>query len=668
MDIEELAAMGRDQRMCPYFLSRESGQRADLVLMPYNYLFDPVVRRGLQVNWTNSIVIFDEAHNVEQVATDAASCEISTATLGSCITELKGILQALQEGSAANDSEDPLTSERVVRLFTIVNEFLNRLVAQPLIQGRSTLPGRFLYTCFNAIGITITSCSALQQEIEKCVDFIAEQLMSMGGAAEPKLGAFLRLCRCVFRGNTAEDCLAVSSNYKVFIEQAEPPQGHMHARVLHYWCFSPGVALNEVKSLGARCILLTSGTLSPLHSFAYELKQPFPIQLENPHVIQPNQVWVGTFKTSKAGTNLLSTYTNRELPAYKDALGSTLVEILRLVPGGALVFFASYTLLNSCIKRWEEIGLLARLEREMTIIKEPRGAQDMRRAAFDFEAALASNGRAALFAVLRGKASEGIDFRDEKARAVIVTGIPFAPAKDPRVELKRQFLDETKDAMKRATGGYVDGAQWYTQCATRAVNQSIGRVIRHKRDWGAVILLDQRFAEDRFVVALSKWVRPHVQHFTNFESGLNSLSTFFRNTQHCKELVQNPVPHELRRQQLERCAPVSLNTPDKGVMQGGIRLRTVTVDVSALGDDTSFVQPDLLASQPNDASAAALIDSMKRTLRAASNGAQSRGTSHTPCAESSAVAAHSGGASIAMLFQRTTQQRASVTNARTTTR
>lgn len=40
-------------------------------------------------------------------------------------------------------------------------------------------------------------------------------------------------------------------------------------------------------------ILLTSGTLSPLDSFAHELQLPFEIRLENPHIIAPSQVHGG---------------------------------------------------------------------------------------------------------------------------------------------------------------------------------------------------------------------------------------------------------------------------------------------------------------------------------------------------------------------------------------
>ena len=54
---------------------------------------------------------------------------------------------------------------------------------------------------------------------------------------------------------------------------------------------------------------------------------------------------------------------------------------------------------------------------------------------------------AIFFAVCRGKVSEGMDFADGHGRAVIITGMPFPPRDDPKVKLKRQFLDKrrTKD-------------------------------------------------------------------------------------------------------------------------------------------------------------------------------------------------------------------------------
>ena len=39
----------------------------------------------------------------------------------------------------------------------------------------------------------------------------------------------------------------------------------------------------------------------------------------------------------------------------------------------------------------------------------------------------------------------------------------------------------------------LSGKDWYKQQATRAVNQAIGRVIRHKEDFGAIMLCDTRW-------------------------------------------------------------------------------------------------------------------------------------------------------------------------------
>ena len=97
MDIEELAALGQTQGFCPYYHARNVASNAELILMPYNYLLDAASRRSLRVAWPGSVVIFDEAHNLEGVASDSASFELtsfdiaaSIAETQKCITHLRG--------------------------------------------------------------------------------------------------------------------------------------------------------------------------------------------------------------------------------------------------------------------------------------------------------------------------------------------------------------------------------------------------------------------------------------------------------------------------------------------------------------------------------------------------------------------------------------------------
>ena len=57
----------------------------------------------------------------------------------------------------------------------------------------------------------------------------------------------------------------------------------------------------------------------------------------------------------------------------------------------------------------------------------------------------------------------------------------------------------------------LTGDQWYTQQALRAVNQGMGRVIRHRHDYGAIILCD-----DRFNVGLQNPNNRHEDGLSNF--------------------------------------------------------------------------------------------------------------------------------------------------------
>lgn len=77
----------------------------------------------------------------------------------------------------------------------------------------------------------------------------------------------------------------------------------------------------------------------------------------------------------------------------------------------------------------------------------------------------------------------------------------------------------------------LTGQEWYQLEASRAVNQAIGRIIRHRNDYGAVILCDCRFENPNFKKQLSAWLRPYVKRFTNFGMITKELREFFRNAE-----------------------------------------------------------------------------------------------------------------------------------------
>lgn len=68
-DIEDLVQFGQKEKACPFFISRDLNETAELVFCPYNYIVDPAIRSAMSIDLTGSVVIFDEAHVRLPVAT-----------------------------------------------------------------------------------------------------------------------------------------------------------------------------------------------------------------------------------------------------------------------------------------------------------------------------------------------------------------------------------------------------------------------------------------------------------------------------------------------------------------------------------------------------------------------------------------------------------------------
>uniref|UniRef100_A0A0K0DRH0 Helicase ATP-binding domain-containing protein n=1 Tax=Angiostrongylus cantonensis TaxID=6313 RepID=A0A0K0DRH0_ANGCA len=82
--------------VCPFFRCRQVQETAELVLLPYNYIVDPQLRKLHKIDLAGSIVIFDEAHNLENICEDVTSVEISSIHITLAIQELKDAIQCLQ--------------------------------------------------------------------------------------------------------------------------------------------------------------------------------------------------------------------------------------------------------------------------------------------------------------------------------------------------------------------------------------------------------------------------------------------------------------------------------------------------------------------------------------------------------------------------------------------
>jgi len=165
-------------------------------------------------------------------------------------------------------------------------------------------------------------------------------------------------------------------------------------------------------------MILTSGTLSPLSTFASEMMVPFAVQLENPHIIQAHQVWAGVVRAGPSGKELNSSFEFRDTEDYKRELGDSLVNFARITPAGMLVFFPSYSVMQSCLNFWQtttasDKSIWDRISQHKAPFVEPQDKREFAVVFPDYYSKIrdpCAHG-AIFFAVCRGKVSEVVSIR-----------------------------------------------------------------------------------------------------------------------------------------------------------------------------------------------------------------------------------------------------------------
>ena len=598
-DIEELISAGRKHKACPYYASQEmaNGQASSIVLCPYNYIIDPIIRRSKEIDLDNAVIVFDEGHNIADLLREAASFQIQYETIDEAYRNLSAlasgapnrrhmfaslrdmvaglrsivqstILECFSEGNAAFNKGGNIFSgldtaskleqycglnESSVRsrrnYYTEVIELKDDSESDQagVLKGSGRLQSDFVSSTSSSSSSSMKASAAKGVEsptmTENTRSFLNKFLTSVEYFFSDNLGNIhdFRLAITCERvapepkpaprtsnagriklpadwGNESKRRLKKTRHFTEDRSRFSRILSQWSFR-LSLWCLSSRVVSKELESK-AHSIILASGTLSPLDGLETRLGVSFPHRLEASHVVDArHQVWVGAI--GRVGPRqLLGTFQHARQWSYLDDLGIVVLSHLRLVPAGVLCFAPSYSFLSKLVERWKSTGCWRKMNavkvclveahdknvKLVNTLKEYKGASKTRKGAI-------------LFCVFRGRFSEGVNFSDELCRAVIVIGVPYPNTRDVKLNLIKSSIRNPRERNK-----------WYSSLAFQAVNQAIGRCIRHKDDYGAVLLLDSRYCNSETGGAmsyLSKWIRPHVRVPSAINESLDSIQNFF---------------------------------------------------------------------------------------------------------------------------------------------
>ncbi len=607
LDIEEMKKIGENSSFCPFYFQRKKKDAADIIFLPYNYIFTKKLISILNLDLNNSVLLIDEAHNIDSVCEDSFSCELSTKIIDGCLDDLKQVSllkdknsESLSEKLDKKDSKDDFLDmidlkmlANNIKILTSIKLYLKNLNilngSWPNIGKRLSVKELFDFI-FEGSKLEDNTQAQISNFIKignkqpdkigfdptntitqiKFLEFI-EKGLSEEFNKSSSLFEYVEFLNTVFEiylnfnklkinenqnpsYKIEHDIGCLANNYKFFVLEDEDNSTYGYYknqndlgknkknseslgknRKISLFCMNPGLGFDYLKEYGIHTTILTSGTLSPFSSMEAELKVEFQVKLENSHVVDQKQVNFCIIKNSLDQNQLPFDFRmksrNTEM---NEKLGQTICDLIKVTPKGTgvLCFFTSYGFMNSCLTNWTNNRLLSDIEKYKEIFKDQQNslAKNIVKN-FNDSCAEKKNSKkkgGVLFSVLRGSSSEGIDFSDDKARMVIVVGIPYPNLGDIKVNLKKEYLEEYLKNPKRNQNIKVRGNEWYENCAIKAVNQALGRVIRHVNDYGTMVLIDCRYNGGNLENKFSKWIRDNLKYYGD-KSILEETKMFYNN-------------------------------------------------------------------------------------------------------------------------------------------
>jgi regulator of telomere elongation helicase 1 len=204
-----------------------------------------------------------------------------------------------------------------------------------------------------------------------------------------------------------------------------------------------------------------------------------------------------------SGQSIDTSFKNRNNARLYEDIGHVLFEIVKHTPNGVVALFPSYSFLEETKNHLTTQKILTKLYAEKSIFFERKDSSDFTTILERYMKDAQSDKGALLFALIRGKVSEGLDFANKKCRAVVLVGVPYPCSKDVKVVAKKEYLDDLSKKGEKS----LSGTQWYLAETVRAINQGIGRLIRTPTDFGSVYLLDARFNRQDIEAQLASWAR-----------------------------------------------------------------------------------------------------------------------------------------------------------------
>ena len=528
--LADLRQFGRTKGWCPYFTARHMIKCSNVIVYNYQYLLDPkvssLVSRELE---KECVVVFDEAHNIDNVCIEALSVNLRQQTLdvaGRNITALSAKIERAKQ-----------TDERRLRAEydALVNGLANQgvlprgggedAIANPVIPAdilREAVPGNirraehFVAFMRRLVEYLKQRLKATQVEQETPMAFLAHlsQTAAIDGKTlkfcHDRLTSLLKTLEIV----DTEEFNAVSlvadfgtlvgtyeKGFALILEPYDERYPNIPDPVLQLSCLDASLAIAPVFERFDN-VFITSGTLSPIDLYP-KLLSFNPVACISLPMTLTRDCLCPIVITRGADQQAVSTkFDMRDDPGVIQNYGRILIDMAASVPDGLVAFFVSYSYMEQIVSKWHETGVLQNVMQHKLVFIETQDVVETSLALDNYRRAC-NCGRGAVFlSVARGKVAEGIDFDRHYGRAVIMYGVPYQYTLSRILRARLEYLRETFQ---------IKEADFLAFDAVRQAAQCVGRVIRSKADYGLMVFADKRYNSHDKRGKLPGWITTHLK-------------------------------------------------------------------------------------------------------------------------------------------------------------
>ncbi|CAL6032644.1 Rad3-related_DNA helicase [Hexamita inflata] len=485
---EELKDIGLETSGCPYYSSRIQANLSEVVLITHQQLDESFNE--------NAILIIDEAHNLQEQITERFTADVSVLDIVKMSFQLEKYLEKQRQ----------FLKLEHIRSIEVIKQQLFQVLRFIQAQSSPAVSGSILGAQLKQFKLD----RMIQQDIDLYISnrFVHRTRDSQDEKVQYRVLSLLQLINNV----DVLDKFIFCSSFDNSIQLPDNYQSYNYVKVFgKILNFKIKLShLQPILSLKYKNVTCLGGTIRPFVSF----ERLFDIQFETlavGHVIQPGQLKL----------SVVSRMNNSEFKFVKENQNSCvfkglLENIVKLRKGlpreqNMIVFLPSYGVLNGIKSICAGIGLINEQNDNLndnTKNDTQNDTQNKEEMTFTFEkpktplsfyeTAIKQYKMHILFGVATASLAEGIDFKNDACRLLLIVGIPFMNPSDPFVVEKMKI-----------------NPNFCLEKAFRSVNQCVGRSIRWAGDWAKVMLVDSRYKG--YLNWVSDWITKNGYQEEEFE-------------------------------------------------------------------------------------------------------------------------------------------------------